>query len=122
VRREKQLSDEDLAVLAKIDAMPLPVGMPTVPFPIEQMYHGSRIEPKGFSSVHHFFLPRAGHALSALWTKARAHPDARIRQMLLFFVVQSISGFSVLNRYSPSHFSQFNRALNGVYYVASQHA
>jgi len=29
-------------------------------------------------------------------------------------------GMSLLNRYSPSHFSQVNRALNGVYYVASQ--
>lgn len=122
VRREKKVDQDDLAVLAKIDAMPLPAGMPTVRFPIEQMYHGSRIEPKGFSSVHHFFLPRAGHALAALWTKANAHPDKRIREMLLFFIEQSIWGFSVLNRYSPSHFSQVNRALNGVYYVASQHA
>lgn len=122
VRREKPLDQADLAVLAKIDALGLPPGIPTVRFPIEQMYHGSRIEPKGFANVHHFFLPRAGHALAALWTKAKAHPDARIREMLLFFVEQSIWGFSVLNRYSPSHFSQVNRALNGVYYVASQHA
>ena len=122
VRREKQLDQGDLAVLAKIDALALPDGMPTVRFPIEQMYHGSRIEPKGFSSVHHFFLPRAGHAIAALWRKAKAQPDARIREMLLFFVEQAIWGFSVLNRYSPSHFSQVNRALNGVYYVASQHA
>jgi predicted RNA-binding Zn-ribbon protein involved in translation (DUF1610 family) len=50
-----------LTVLAKIDATGLPQGMPTVRLPIEQMYHGSRIAPKGFSSVHHF-LPRAGHA------------------------------------------------------------
>lgn len=122
VRREKQPDQGDLAVLAKIDSMPLPSDMPTVRFPIEQMYHGSRIEPKGFSNVHHFFLPRPAHALAALWRKAKAHPDARIREMLLFFVEQAIWGFAVLNRYSPSHFSQVNRALNGVYYVASQHA
>lgn len=122
IRREKPVDEGDLAVLAKIDALGLPTCMPTARFPIEQMYHGSRIEPKGFSSVHHFFLPRAGHALAALWTKAKAHPDTRIREMLLFFVEQSIWGFSLLNRYSPSHFSQVNRALNGVYYVASQHA
>ncbi|MEF8701858.1 MAG: DNA methyltransferase [Candidatus Accumulibacter sp. UW26] len=122
VRREKQPDQGDLTVLAKIDATGLPQGMPTVRLPIEQMYHGSRIAPKGFSSVHHFFLPRAGHALAALWRKAKAQPDPRIREMLLFFVEQAIWGFSVLNRYSPSHFSQVNRALNGVYYVASQHA
>ncbi len=120
VRREKQLDQSDLAVLAKIDAMALPLGMPTVRFPIEQMYHGSRIEPKGFSSVHHFFLPRAGHALAALWKKAKAQPDARIREMLLFFVEQGIWGMSVLARYAPTHFSQVNQYLNGVYYVGSQ--
>ncbi len=58
--------------------------------------------------------------MAALWRKARAQPNARIREMLLFMVEQAIWGFSVLNRYSPSHFSQVNRALNGVYYVASQ--
>ena len=42
--------------------------------------------------------------------------------MLLFFVEQAISGMSVLNRYSPTHFSQVNRQLGGVYYVASQHS
>jgi len=42
--------------------------------------------------------------------------------MLQFFVDQAISGMSVLNRYSPTHFSQVNRQLTGVYYVASQHS
>ena len=120
VRREKEPDQDDLAVLAKIDAMALPLGMPTVRFPIEQMYHGSRIEPKGFSSVHHFFFPRAGHALAALWRKAKAQPDVRIREMLLFFVEQAIWGMSVLARYAPTHFSQVNQYLNGVYYVGSQ--
>lgn len=46
----------------------------------------------------------------------------RLRNMLLFFVEQAVWGMSVLNRYSPSHFSQTNRQLTGVYYVASQHA
>jgi hypothetical protein len=42
--------------------------------------------------------------------------------MLLFCVEQAIWGLSVLNRYGPLHFSQVNRYLTGVYYVASQHA
>ena len=45
---------------------------------------------------------------------------SRRRNMLLFTVEQAIWGMSLLNRYSPSHFSQVNRAVNGVYYVASQ--
>lgn len=126
-RREKQPDQSDLAVLAKIEALPLPMDLPTARFPIEQMYHGSRIAPKGFSNVHHFFLPRAAQAMALLWRKAKEQPDFRIREMLLFFVEQAIWGLSVLNRYQPIQQgrpggSQVNRQLTGVYYVGSQHA
>jgi len=121
-RHEKQPDAFDQEVLKRIEALPLATAMPTNRFPIEEMYHGSRIEPKGFTHIHHFFLPRAAHALAALWRKANAHPDARIRHMILFFVEQAIWGLSVLNRYGPLHFSQVNRYLTGVYYVASQHS
>jgi 16S rRNA G966 N2-methylase RsmD len=127
VRREKQPDQSDLEVLAKIDAMPLPLDMPTARFPIEEMYHGSRIAPKGFSHIHHFFLPRAAQAMGLLWSKAKSHTDLRIREMLLFYVEQAIWGLSVLNRYQPIQQgrpggSQVNRQLTGVYYVGSQHA
>ncbi len=121
-RYEKEPDAADLATLAKIEAFPLPMSMPTSRFPIEDMYHGSRIAPKGFTRVHHFYLPRAAQAMGELWAKAHAHPDARIRAFLLFMAEQAIWGLSVLNRYGPTHFSQVNRMLNGVYYVASQHA
>jgi DNA modification methylase len=126
-RREKQPDQSDLALLAKIEALPLPMDLPTARFPIEHMYHGSRIAPKGFSNVHHFFLPRAAQAMALLWRKAKGEPDLRIREMLLFFVEQAIWGLSVLNRYQPIQQgrpggSQVNRQLTGVYYVGSQHA
>ena len=121
-RREKRPDAHDLVVLERIDALPLPPEMPTVRFPIEAMYHGSRIAPKGFSNIHHFFLPRAGQALGALWKKVKENPDERIREILLFFVEQAIWGMSVLARYAPTHFSQVNQYLTGVYYVASQHS
>lgn len=121
-RYEKAPDTQDLAAIAKIESMSLPADVPTNRFPVEDMYHGSRIAPKGFTHVHHFFLPRAAQAMGKLWEKAKAHPDARIRSFLLFMVEQAIWGLSVLNRYGPTHFSQVNRMLNGVYYVASQHA
>lgn len=121
-RYEKAPDERDISVIAEIEAMPLPSTMPTNRLPIEEMYHGSRIAPKGFTNVHHLFLPRAAQAMGKLWAKAKAHPDVRTRQFLLFFVEQAIWGLSLLNRYSPTHFSQVNRMLNGVYYVASQHA
>jgi hypothetical protein len=126
-RREKQPDAADLETLARIERLPLPVDIPTNRFPIERMYHGSRIAPKGFTNVHHFFLPRSAQAMAALWRKAKDQPDARIREMLLFMVEQAIWGLSVLNRYKPIQHgrpggSQVNQALNGVYYVPSQHA
>ena len=127
VRFEKKPDKTDLEILARIDSLALPTGMPTVRFPIEEMYHGSRIAPKGFSNVHHFFLPRSAQAMALLWVWANKYPDQRIRQMLLFTVEQAIWGLSVLNRYQPIQQgrpggSQVNRQLTGVYYVASQHA
>ena len=77
-------------LIERITQLPLPQEIPTNRFPVEQMYHGSRIAPKGFTHVHHFFLPRAAHALAALWRKADSHPDIRVRHMLLFFVEQAI--------------------------------
>lgn len=119
-RYEKKPDEHDLDILKRIEALPFPDELPTNRFPTEQMYHGSRIEPKGFTHVHHFFLPRAAHALTALWQKTKADPNEGIRRMLLFFVEQAIWGMSLLNRYLPTAYSQTNRQLTGVYYVASQ--
>jgi len=119
---EKVPDQQDLKLIEYIEGLPFPKEVPINRFPIERMYHGSRIGPKGFTHIHHFFLLRAAHAVAALWRKVMAHSDARLRHMLLFFVEQAIWGMSILNRYSPLHFSQVNRYLSGVYYVASQHA
>jgi len=119
---EKKPDAADLAAIAKIAELDLPTEMPAARFPVEDMYHGSRIAPKGFTHVHHFFLPRAAQALGVLWRKAKAHPDTRIRHMLMFTVEQAMWTCSILNRYRPTGFSQVNQYMTGVYYVASQHA
>ncbi len=119
-RYEKQPDQNDLLILARIDELPLPPEMPTERFPIEKMYHGSRIDPKGFSHVHHMFLHRAGISLCSLWRKAKAQPDSRIRLALQFFVEQAITSLNVQNRYGPHRYSQSNGAMPLVYYVPSQ--
>src|SRR5690606_14236596 len=116
----KAPDDADRQLLARIEALPLPAAMPARRFPVEAMYHGSRIAPKGFTHIHHFFLPRAAQALGRLWQKAKAHPDARLRAFLLFMVEQGIGPMSVLNRYRANQTSQSNQILSGVYYVPSQ--
>ena len=120
-RHEKAPDAADFQTLAKIEALPLPAAMPARRFPIEAMYHGSRIAPKGFTHIHHFFLPRAAQAMGKLWEKAKAHPDARIRAFLLFMVEQAIWGLSVLNRHHFIGKANVNQSLNGVYYVPSIH-
>lgn len=119
---DKAPDAQDLERLAKISQLPLPKQLPTTVLPDCQMTRVGRMRTTNTGAVHQMFLPRAAHAMACLWRNANANSDLRIRQMLIFFVEQAIWGFSVLNRHSPSHFSQVNRALSGVFYVASQHA
>jgi len=122
-RYEKKPTADDLAVLQRIESLPLPSQMPTIEIPPMHMTHErARMDYAGVTHIHHFYLPRAAQAMGRLWEKAKAHPDPRIRSFLLFMVEQAVWGLSVLNRYGPTHFSQVNRMLTGVYYVASQHA
>lgn len=126
-RYEKAPDESDLDILGRIEVLPLPASLPTDRFPIEDMYHGSRIAPKGFTHVHHFFLARAAQAVGRLWKLASEHRDSRVRSMLLFMVEQAIWGMSVLNRYKTimhgrTESSNVNQYLSGVYYVPSQHS
>ena len=120
---ERPPTAADLDLLARIEQLVVPTEVPTTEIPYMHMTHErARMDAAGITHLHHFYLPRAAHALAALWRKANQVTDPDSRRMMLWFVEQAIWGMSILNRYSPSHFSQVNRALNGVYYVASQHA
>jgi hypothetical protein len=117
---EKLPDSSDHATLDRISRLRLPLDVPTDEFPIKEMYHGSRLAPKGFTRIHHLFFPRASQALGLLWGKCKSEPDPCLRAMLLFFAEQTIWGMSLLARYAPTHFSQVNQYLSGVYYVGSQ--
>lgn len=121
-RCEKKPDERDLEILSRISQMRYPSTVPTDPFPIEQMYHGSRLAPKGFTHTHHLFLPRPAQAFGFLWEMATAIEDNELRCALLFFIEQGLWTASMLNRYRPTGYSQVNQYLTGVYYVASQHA
>ena len=124
-KREKKPDQTDLQLIARINSMDFPLR-----FPIDRMMNAPedrenwgdkwRAGTASFTHVHHLFLPRARHALSALWEKANAVGDRRIRNMVLYFVEQAVWGMSLLARYTPTHFSQVNQYLTGVYYIGSQ--
>ena len=120
---EKEPSAADLELLSRIEYLPLPKTAPTVELPYMHMTHErARMERYGVTRLHHFYLPRALQAMGRLWQAALAIDDRRCRNMVLYLVEQAVWGLSLLNRYSPLHYSQVNRYLSGVYYVASQHA
>ena len=121
-RCQKEPDDADLEVLDRVAGLPLPPEVPTDALPIDAMYHGSRLAPKGFTHVHHLFLPRAAHALAALWRPEDECGDPRLRNALLFFVEQAIWNLTVLNAYRPTGYSQNQQWFKGVYYVPSQHS
>ena len=117
---EKTPDKNDLELLRRIAALPFPKNFPTLALPDMQMRRVGRMKPAAITNIHHFFLPRATQVLASLWERASSCQDRRLRNMLLFFVEQAIWGMSVLARYVPTHYSQVNQYLSGVFYVASQ--
>lgn len=122
---EQPITDADRAVIERARKLPWPKEIPTRAFPLDRMYHGSRLGPKGFTHVHQLFFARQAQGLAALWRAAGREPDFRVRMMLFWFLDHAIWGLSILNRYKPIQYgkpngSQVNNYLDGVYYVPSQ--
>lgn len=118
---QRPVTPADMELLEKIEQLSLPTEVPTLEVPYMHMTHErARMDTAGVTHVHHFFLPRAAHALASLWRKAHSIRDAGSRRMVTWFVEQAIWGMSVLARYAPTHYSQVNQYLNGVYYIGSQ--
>ena len=116
----KKPDDEDLKVISTIHRRDWPANIPTNEFPISSMYHGSRIEPKGYTHAHHFFFRRPLESLSYLWRHGSDESDPRISQALLFFIEQAVTSLNIQNRYGPKKYSQSNGMLPLVYYIPSQ--
>src|SRR5205823_4014343 len=91
-KHEKAPDPRDLGLLKRIATLPLPPTVPIDPLPIDRMYHGTRLAPKGFTRIHHLFLPRAAQAMGRLWERAQAVSDARLRNAILFLAEQAIWG------------------------------
>jgi len=117
---EKSPNQDDLAILAKIAGLPIPTEVPANAFSFSDMWEAPRLREHGITHTHHMFLPRSAQALASLWRHADEQPDTRVRSMLLFFVEQAIAGMSLLARYAPTHYSQVNQQLSGVYYIGAQ--
>jgi hypothetical protein len=119
---EKKPDESDLQTLIRISKEPLPAAITPVRFPIEDMYHGSRLQPKGFEWVHQLYTERALIVLGALAAAARATtPHSGTARALLALVYHQTVNASLRNSYRPGA-SFGNRAITGVYYVSSMPA
>jgi DNA modification methylase len=114
----KALDAKDIDVLQRVSRLSA-TGAPVSKLPLEEMVHGTRLGPKGFTAVHHLYPDRSLAALSRLWAWAKEESDPNLRRALKFWVEQAFWGMSWMNRYTPTHFSHVNQFLNGVYYVGS---
>ena len=120
-RYEKKPDARDLAILRRLEEIGLPAEVPAGELPYRHMTHErARMDHAGVTHLHHFFLPRAAHALAAMWRRALDASNPRLRNTLLFFVEQALWSASILNRFRPTGYSQVNQYLTGVYYVPSQ--
>lgn len=118
---EKAPDKDDLDLLHKIEQSPLHGFFPKIEMPYMYITHiKDKMANFGISCFAHFFLPRPQRALAAIWEIARNWNEDRIRHALIFMVEQCNWGMSVFARYVPTHFSQVNQYLSGVFYISSQ--
>jgi predicted RNA methylase/predicted RNA-binding Zn-ribbon protein involved in translation (DUF1610 family) len=116
---DKAPDDQDRDVLRRIARLDLPEWVPTAELPTETMVHGSRLAPKGFTHIHHFWSDRSLVTLAVLWAQANREADPGLGLALKFWVEQAFWGLSWMNRLKGNDYSQVNRYQTGVYYVSS---
>jgi len=120
-KHRKKSDASDLALIERLGNDLPKDRFPSQPIP-EDIYHYSRLEPKGITHFHQLYLPRALHALALMWRIAGEWPDARVRGFLKFMVEQCVWGMTLMNGYEAIQFgrlggSQVGRFMKGVYYV-----
>jgi hypothetical protein len=121
-RHEKRPDADDLAIIRKIEESDIPYPFPAVPMMLKGANWGDTWRSgyhAGFAYVHHFYTQRSLWVLAALWTKMSTIPDIRTRLALQFLWQSLALGYTKLNRYGATHYSQVNRILNGTLYVSS---
>lgn len=119
---DKRPDEQDLALLEEIRNRPVPESVPKRRYPIEKMYHGSRLAPKGVEHVYELYSPRALRAIGELWEIVQSVKENRLRNMLLFWADKTTLDMSFQNRYRPSGYSQVGQYQHGVYYLPSESA
>lgn len=104
-------ADRELVIVTK--DLPLPDDTVILRLPLTQMYHGSRLGPKGVEYLHDLYFRRQLITLNDLWRRTTLIEDPRLRSALRFQIDQTLVNASKLAR-----FPQLS-PLGGVYYLPS---
>jgi hypothetical protein len=115
---DKKPDEDDLSLLKRIAERRFPKEVPVALFPFDDMWEASRLRAKGISSVHHLFTTRAAHIIGAMWRHANQIPDARLRNIVKFWIDSHFANLSIQNRYRPEVSFPYN-PMAGAYYIAS---
>lgn len=114
----KEFDESDRSVLDRIQRVRV-TDFPSRTLRLDDLVHGTRLGPKGFTNVHHLWPHRSLAALAVLWDLTKEEADPLTQLALRFWVEQAFWGLSWMNRYTATHYSVLNRYMTGVYYVAS---
>lgn len=124
-KHRKSPDNDDLNLLERVATLDIPDSIQSNEYPYDNMWEAPRMLSRGITHVHHLFLLRQLFSVGFIWKKISEVRSYQTRQMLRFWIDQSIPGMSVLNRFQPIQYgrdggSQVNRQMSGVYYVPSQ--
>ena len=114
-RYEKTPDDEDLALLRRIEAEPIPD-----PFPVAELPDGFNTrQPKishGITHVHQFYTKRNLRTLAGLWRRCPSH----LKFWLTNFLSRNLTRMNrfVINKYNPK--GRINGPMTGTLYVPSE--
>ncbi len=113
----KKPDADDLALINRLANEQPRDWFPTAKLPIGKMRDSNHLAERGITHYHQFYLPRALHALSAMWRIAGDWPDVRVRGFLKFMVDSCFMSISFANAFRPAGYSQTSQYIKGVYYI-----
>jgi len=116
-RFEKRPDADDLELIRKIEATEISTPIPTCKIPL-----GDKTSDPynlGITHIHHYYSRRSLLSSSIFYKKIDDVINHSVKSRLKYMWQSLALGYTKLNRYGATHYSQVNRILNGTLYIAS---
>jgi len=113
----KKPDDKDMETLYRLENVQPKDWYPTDKLLIGKMRDSNHLSERGITHYHHFYLPHALYALSAIWRITEKISNVRVRAFLKFMVDSCFMSMSLANSYRPAGYSQTSQYIKGMYYI-----